>query len=162
MKLTIKTANAMQKLGASIAVVCELGCVIYLHGELGAGKTTLVRGFLHKLGHSGHVRSPTFTLVEPYQFDDVSVCHFDLYRLVDPEEFTYIGGRDYFTKQSICLIEWPERGKGFLPAADLICDFDFAAKGKWREVKLIAGSDKGKTIVGELGSRSASFTASLR
>jgi tRNA threonylcarbamoyladenosine biosynthesis protein TsaE len=147
MQKIIKTDNAMQKLGASLSEVCEPGCVIYLHGALGAGKTTLVRGFLRKLGHSGHVRSPTFTLVEPYQFGELFVYHFDLYRIVDPEEFTYIGGRDYFTKQSICLIEWPERGKGFLPTADLICDFDFKEEGKWREVKLTAGSDKGKAVI---------------
>ncbi len=140
----------MQKLGAAIAAVCEPGCVIYLHGELGAGKTTLVRGFLRKFRHQGHVRSPTFTLLEPYQFDAVSVYHFDLYRLINPEEFMYIGGRDYFTAQSVCLIEWPERGKGFLPAADLICNFDFGAKGKGRAMRLVAGSDKGKNIINKL------------
>jgi len=150
MEITIKTANAMQKFGAAIAKVCEPGCAIYLHGELGAGKTTLVRGFLHELGHQGHVRSPTFTLLEPYQLDACLVYHFDLYRLINAEEFAYIGGRDYFTEQSICLIEWPERGKGFLPVADLICSFDFAAKGKWRRVQLASGSDKGKNIIGKL------------
>lgn len=140
MQITIKTASAMQKLGATIAKACQPGSVIYLHGELGAGKTTLVRGFLQKLGVKGHVRSPTFTLLEPYQFGGHLIYHFDLYRLVNAEEFAYIGGRDYFTKQSICLIEWPERGRGFLPPADLICNFDFAANSKEREVRLVFGS----------------------
>jgi tRNA threonylcarbamoyladenosine biosynthesis protein TsaE len=150
MQITVKTANAMQELGAAIARVCKPGFTIYLHGELGSGKTTLVRGFLHTLGHQGHVRSPTFTLLEPYQLDASLVYHFDLYRLINAEEFVYIGGRDCFTEQSICFIEWPERGKGFLPVADLICNFDFAAKGNWRRVQLVYGSDKGKNIIGRL------------
>lgn len=148
--MQIKTAVAMQKLGAAIAKVSQPGLVIYLHGELGAGKTTLVQGFLHQLGHHGYVHSPTFTLLEPYQFDIHLIYHFDLYRLLNAEEFAYIGGRDYFTQQSICLIEWPERGKGFLPAADLICNFDFSNHGKERMVGLVAGSDKGKSIISEL------------
>lgn len=139
----------MQKLGAAIAKICEPGWVIYLHGDLGAGKTTLVRGFLRELGHQGHVRSPTFTLLEPYKLDAHLVYHFDLYRLVNAEEFAYIGGRDYFTEQSICLIEWPERGAGFLPEADLICNFSFAAKGKERKVQLVAGP-KCKHIIDKL------------
>ncbi len=150
MQITIKTPIAMQKLGATIAAVCESGCVIYLNGELGAGKTTLVRGFLRKLGYQGHVRSPTFTLFEPYQLDIMPVYHFDLYRLINPEEFMYIGGREYFTAQSVCLIEWPERGAGFLSAADLVCNFDFDAKGRGRIVQLVAGSDKGKNIISKL------------
>jgi len=148
MQITIKTSTAMQKLGAAIAAVCEPGCIIYLHGELGAGKTTLVRGFLRGLGFKGHVRSPTFTLLEPYQFDDKLIYHFDLYRLIKTEEFMYIGGRDYFTKQSICLIEWPERGKGFLPAADLICNFIIL--GKERSVTLTGDSIEGKNIIRRL------------
>lgn len=155
MEIIIKTTNAMQKFGTAIAHACEVGCVIYLHGELGVGKTTLVRGFLRGLGHQGHVRSPTFTLLEPYQLDACLVYHFDLYRLVNAEEFAYIGGRDYFTEQSICLIEWPERSRGFLPMADLICNFDFVAKSKWRKVRLVAGTDKGKNIIGKLNNDNA-------
>lgn len=150
MQIRIKTAKAMQKLGADIAKICEPGWVIYLHGDLGAGKTTLVRGFLRELGYQGHVRSPTFTLLEPYQLDAYLVYHFDLYRLVNAEEFAYIGGRDYFTEQSICLIEWPERGAGFLPEADLVCNFSFAAKGKERKAQLVAGSEKSKHIIDKL------------
>ena len=140
----------MQKLGAAIAKACDPGCVVYLHGDLGAGKTTLVRGFLQAFGYKGHVRSPTFTLLEPYNVDSCMIYHFDLYRLINAEEFAYIGGRDYFTEQSICLIEWPERGEGFLSKADLICNFEFANGGKERVVQLIIGSDKGKSIISRL------------
>jgi len=128
-KVIVKTAAAMQKLGAKLAKVCKPGDVVYLIGDLGAGKTTLVRGFLRQLGVTDHVRSPTFTLVEPYPVDFGTVYHFDLYRLADAEEFYYIGGSDYFTSQSICLLEWPERATGFIPKANMICRIDFNQGG---------------------------------
>lgn len=128
-KIIVKTAVAMQKLGARLAKDCKPGDVIYLLGDLGAGKTTLVRGFLHQLGVTDHVRSPTFTLVEPYPVDFGMVYHFDLYRMVTAEEFYYIGGGDYFTPQSICVLEWPERGDGFIPKANVICRIDFNQDG---------------------------------
>lgn len=124
-KIIIKTAAAMQKFGAKLAKTCKPGDVIYLIGDLGAGKTTLVRGFLRELGVTDQVRSPTFTLVEPYLVNFGTVYHFDLYRMITAEEFYYIGGSDYFTPQSICLLEWPERGEGFIPKATIICRIDF-------------------------------------
>ncbi|MDO8300616.1 tRNA (adenosine(37)-N6)-threonylcarbamoyltransferase complex ATPase subunit type 1 TsaE [Lacisediminimonas sp.] len=137
--------SATQELGAALAKVLAPGLLFYLHGELGAGKTALVRAMLHAAGHAGHVRSPTYTLAEPYTVQiggkPVDVIHFDLYRMSSPEEFLDAGFRDYFNHQTICLVEWPEKGEAVLPPADI--DVFLQVAGTGREVELKALSDQG-------------------
>ncbi len=142
----IADARAMEALGAILATACGQGAVVYLQGDLGTGKTTLVRGLLRGLGHAGPVRSPTFTLLEPYQCGGRSICHMDLYRLADPEELEYLGARDYFDERSLCLVEWPERGAGFLPPPDLRVHISYADRG--RRVELTAHSEAGCRALG--------------
>lgn len=105
--------------GQELAGILLYPCVIYLHGELGAGKTTLVRSVLQHLGYMGRIKSPTYTLVETYELDKCTVYHFDLYRIEDGEALEFVGIRDYAHQQAITFIEWPEKGQGYLPQADL-------------------------------------------
>jgi tRNA threonylcarbamoyladenosine biosynthesis protein TsaE len=132
---------------AALAQAIQPNLTIYLHGDLGAGKTTLVRGLLHALGYVGKVKSPTYTLVESYAVTSakaaqLNIYHFDLYRFNDAEEWEEAGFRDYFNNDSVCLIEWPENADGILPTPDI--DIIFAIKDEGRKLSITAHSTPGQ------------------
>ena len=129
MILELPDAEATEALGARLAESLVPG-IVYLQGDLGAGKTTLTRGLLRRLGHQGRVRSPTYTLVEPYRFAGSVIYHLDLYRLADPEELEWLGLRDMLAEHALLLVEWPERGAGVLPAADLVIRLEYSGGGR--------------------------------
>tara|TARA_R110000868_G_scaffold318028_1_gene578790 strand:- start:5816 stop:6205 length:390 start_codon:yes stop_codon:yes gene_type:complete len=125
----------MLLLGAELATKLTAPFVLHLQGDLGAGKTTLTRGILQALGHEGKVKSPTFTIVEPYELAQGLVFHFDLYRINDPSELESLGWRDYFTDDSIVIVEWPEKAQKLLPKPNMICDIKIVNDG--REIDII-------------------------
>ncbi|ETX10350.1 ATPase [Marinomonas ushuaiensis DSM 15871] len=137
--------EAMEKLGEAFSSSLRDGGVVYLEGDLGMGKTTLVRGVLRGLEYQGPVKSPTYTIVEPYELDALEVFHFDLYRVTDPEELEYMGIRDYFNDGGLCLIEWAEMGEGVLAEADVIVSLSLINQG--RHVSLEAKTPKGNDIL---------------
>lgn len=154
MNLTWTAADvaAMEDCGRRLAQASEGRGLIFLSGELGAGKTTLTRGILQGLGHAGAVKSPTYTLVEPYELGAVTVFHFDLYRLLDPEELELMGYRDYFRADALTLVEWPVRGEPLLPTPDLELTLTPCALGAslGRRLELRSHTPRGGEILSRL------------
>lgn len=160
-------ADAQEALGFELSTALKGRGVVYLQGDLGAGKTTLTRGILRGYGHKGAVKSPTYTLVEPYELPTVTAYHFDLYRLTDPEELELMGIRDYCRPDTLALVEWPERGHPFLPPADLVITIRLAPAAadqqnghqqndNGREVEFAAKSDLGKAVLATMTPASSS------
>jgi tRNA threonylcarbamoyladenosine biosynthesis protein TsaE len=137
---TLEDEAATLELGARIAQCLAAGMRIYLHGDLGSGKTTLVRGLLQALGHVGPVKSPTFTLVETYNISNLYLYHFDFYRMKGADEWREAGFREAFAADAVCVVEWPEKA-GTLPAPDLAVQLHHAGSG--RSVRLIAHGARG-------------------
>lgn len=149
MSVFLADEKATLSFGRTIAECCPCGIKIHLYGDLGAGKTTLVRGLIQTFLPETKIKSPTYTLVEDYDVSAAKnnpntlkhIYHFDLYRLGDPEELEYIGGRDYFSADAVCLVEWPQRGKGWLSKPDLEITIKYQEDG--RDVELVAHTEKG-------------------
>lgn len=133
------------RLAAQVAELSKDGINIYLHGDLGAGKTAFSQGFIRSLGYTGRVKSPTYTLVEPYQIGELKVFHFDLYRLADPEELEFIGIRDYFDAGTLSLIEWPEKGRGSLAPAELEITIEYVEQK--RKIVLCALTERIQSLL---------------
>lgn len=134
MRIHLAGEAAQVTFGRRLAGHLRPPCVIYLQGDLGTGKTTLVRGVLRGLGYTGPVRSPTYTLLEPYELEDMRLYHLDLYRLCGPEELEYLGLRDLLDDRSLLLVEWPERGEGDLPPPGLSIRIGYAGDSRVLEL----------------------------
>lgn len=129
-------------LGAALAPALAPGLVIHLEGDLGAGKTTLVRGLLRARGDTGPVKSPTYTLVELHPVSGLDLYHFDFYRFVQPEEFLEAGLEEYFAGQGVCIVEWPDKAEPYGPVPDLRVRLESAGQG--RRCTLLAASERGR------------------
>lgn len=147
-EILLETEDDTQRLGELIAKYLSIPMVCFLEGDLGVGKTRLTRAIIQSRGYQGNVKSPTYTLVEPYQFESMMIYHFDLYRLSDPEELDFLGIRDYFDNESVSFIEWPSKGKGWLPEADLVISLAFKQQG--RICQLLGNTKSGALLINKL------------
>ena len=147
--------SATVRLGEALAAGARNGLTLHLTGELGSGKTTLVRGLLHALGHPGRVKSPTYTLVEPYSLSRLNLYHFDFYRFKDRSEWLSSGFREYFNSDALCVVEWPERAGDSLAPPDL--EIRLRYEGEGREATLEAHSDSGEQWLRDALSRWRSY-----
>lgn len=148
MTIFLPDETATLEFGAALWRAVDGGGLIFLSGDLGAGKTTLARGLLRAAGVTGAVKSPTYTLVEEYRLPARMLYHFDLYRLGGAEELEWMGIRDYLERDALCLIEWPERGAGVLPQADLHLHLEPVAEG--RQVEIFAATERGQAMLTRL------------
>lgn len=148
MKRLLTDEAATLDFGSRLFPLLQAGMVVFLRGDLGAGKTTLVRGCLRAAGHDGKVKSPTYTLVEEYRLEPFTLFHFDLYRIQDPEELEWMGMRDYLSAHALCFVEWPERAGEMLPGADLEISLEPAATG--RSLRVQAHGDRGMAALAAL------------
>ena len=148
LKLLLVDESATDALGERIAPLLVPGMVIFLRGDLGAGKTSLARAILRARGYEGKVKSPTYTLLELYTVSSLHLYHFDFYRFHDPHEWAEAGFRDHFNADNICLVEWPEKAEGFLPAADLTLHLQIHGVG--RKAEITAGSEQGHQCLQQL------------
>ena len=148
MQIRSDQAPDTEEFGRRLAEAATPGMMIHLSGDLGSGKTTLVRGFLRGLGYSGKVKSPTYTLVEPYFFDDMAVYHFDLYRIDNADELESMGFREYPGPQAICLVEWPERAGSYLGAPDIAIHIEGQQLG--REITVKACTSTGNSLINKI------------
>lgn len=130
MNIELKTLKETERFAIALWKILPHQCLIFLQGQLGAGKTTLVSAILKAAGYQGLVKSPTYTLVEEYDIKTQKIFHFDLYRIADPEELEIMGIRDYMAQRAICFVEWAELGENFLPKADLILKLDVQSQGR--------------------------------
>lgn len=146
--ISLPDETATIALGAALAAASSSSSssfksyVIYLSGALGTGKTTVCRGFLRALGYTGKVKSPTYTMVEPYLLAPWTVYHFDLYRITDADELELIGIRDYFHNHAVCLIEWPQRGTDLLPVADIAITLFYQQYGRCAEAEVTTAATR--------------------
>jgi tRNA threonylcarbamoyladenosine biosynthesis protein TsaE len=146
--LKLPDAAATLRLGEALAAGVAPGTVLFISGDLGAGKTTLVRGLLQGLGYAGRAKSPTYALVEPYTFSSIDLYHFDFYRFKDRSEWLNSGFREYFNPDSVCVVEWPEKARDLLSPPDLQIRLEF--DGEARRAQLEARSKAGKAWLSSL------------
>jgi tRNA threonylcarbamoyladenosine biosynthesis protein TsaE len=152
--------TATLALGAALAAALEPGLKIWLSGDLGSGKTTLTRGILRALGHPGVVKSPTYSLIEPYVVSRLNLYHFDFYRLNSPEEFLDAGLEEYFSGPGICIVEWPRQAAPYLADPDLIVTL--AIRGNGRQATLAAKTETGQRCINRLTVNMAPCRTALR
>ena len=143
-QIDVPDERASAALAGRFAAVLEAPCVIYLQGDLGAGKTLFTRAYIHALGYEGYVKSPSYGLLETYEVAGKTVLHLDLYRIEDPEELEYLAIRDLYRRNTVLMVEWPDRGEHFLPAPDLVLKFGETAESRF--IRCIPNSEHGRTL----------------